>query len=107
MHRAGSELALVQLDEVLGVSPRTVHGLVKVFGPSLERGDDIAHIQPLRRCLDARHQAPLLVPAFCAVAKGLEAAQLVFARERALHGVASAASRVRASRTSLPAKPKT
>src|SRR5216684_1182266 len=82
----GSELALVQLDEVLGVSPRAIEGLVKMPGAGLERGDDIAHIQPLRGCLDARHEAPLLVPAFCAVAKGLEAAQLVFARERALHG---------------------
>src|ERR1700730_13144967 len=82
----GSELALVQLNEVLGVSPRAIEGLVKMSGAGLERGDDIAHIQPLRRCLDARHEAPLLVPALCTVAKGLEAAQLVFARERALHG---------------------
>src|SRR5467141_5032071 len=82
----GSELALVQLDEVLGVSPRAIEGLVKMPGAGLERGDDIAHIQPLRRCLDARHEASLLVPALCAVAKGLEAAQPVFAPERALHG---------------------
>jgi len=45
----------------------------------------------------ARHEAPLLVPAFCAVAKGLEAAQLVFAGERALHG-----DRVGRFATSLP-----
>src|SRR3981189_1058150 len=55
-------------------------------GAGLEGGDDIAHIQPLRRCLDARHEASLLVPALCTVAKGLEAAKLVFARERAEHG---------------------
>src|ERR1700731_3040378 len=59
----GSELALVQLNEVLGVSPRAIESLVKMSGAGLERGDDIAHIQPLRRCLDAPHEAPLLVPA--------------------------------------------
>src|SRR5712675_641877 len=32
----GSKLALVQLDEVLGVSPRTVEGLVKMLGAGLE-----------------------------------------------------------------------
>ena len=57
-----------------------------MLGTGRERGDDIAHIQPLRGCLDARHEAPLLVPAPGAIAKGLEAAQLVLARERALHG---------------------
>src|SRR5260370_22823377 len=82
----GRELTLVQLDEVVGVSPRAIKGLVKMLGAGFERGDDIAHIQRLLSCLDARHEAPLLAPALCAVAKGLEAAQLVFARERALHG---------------------
>src|SRR4029453_1039903 len=77
------ELALVQLDEVLGVSARAIEGLVKMPGAGLERADDIAHVQPLGGCLDARHEAPLLVPASGAIAKGLEAAQLVFARERA------------------------
>src|SRR5258708_18176878 len=33
----------------------TLFRSVKMSGAGLERGDDIAHIQPLRRCLDARY----------------------------------------------------
>src|SRR5258707_4450474 len=43
----GSELALMQLDEVLGVSPRAIEGPVKMLCGRLEAGDDIAHTKPL------------------------------------------------------------
>src|SRR4051812_49210623 len=55
-------------------------------GAGPERGDDIADVDALRRCLDARHEAALLAPALGAVAKGHEATDFVFARECALHG---------------------
>src|SRR5258708_27349889 len=65
---------------------RTARRLRSTGKSTARREAGMAASVPLWRCLDARHQAPLLVPALCAVAKGLEAAQLVFARERALHG---------------------
>src|SRR5262249_16981460 len=82
----GGKLALVPLDEVLGLAAGAIDGLVEMPGAGLERGDDIADIETLGRGLDAGHEAALLVPTLGTVAKGCEGAPLVLARERALDG---------------------
>ena len=45
-------MQLVRLDQVLGLSTRTVDGLVEIFGFPGEIGDDEAGVVALRRGLD-------------------------------------------------------
>ncbi len=67
----GSQLALVQLDEVLGPAAGAIDDFLKMLCAGLERGHDIADVQPFRGCLDTRHEAALLRPVLGAVAEAL------------------------------------
>src|SRR6267154_917630 len=70
----GSELSLVQLDEVLHLAATTVDSLIKVLGASLERGDDVADVATFFGRLQTSHETTLARPALGAVAKFAEAA---------------------------------
>ena len=45
------ELALVQLDEVLGLAAGAVNIFIEMAGVSAERGDDVAGVEAARACL--------------------------------------------------------
>jgi hypothetical protein len=65
----GSKLALVQLDQVLGLPACTVERVVEPLGASaLQVGDHVADVQPLRAGLDPGRHAPLTTPGFGAIA---------------------------------------
>ena len=65
----GSELRLVQLDEVLGLPARAIEGVVNPFRRAVfDVGDDEAGVEPERGGFDAGDGAPLAVPGFGLVA---------------------------------------
>ena len=65
----GSELGLVQLDEVLHLATGAVDSLVEIFSATVERGDDVSDIETFLGRFDACHEPALALPAFGAVAK--------------------------------------
>jgi len=65
----GSELRLVQFDEVFGLSACAIEGVVDPFGrAAFDVGDDEAGVEPERRGFDAGDGAPLAAPGFGLVA---------------------------------------
>ena len=54
----GGKLALVQLDQVLGLTTRAIEGVVEPFGAAGDVGHHVADVQTLAGCLDARGHAP-------------------------------------------------
>src|SRR5438552_16890725 len=74
----GSELGLVQLDEVLGFAARTIDRLIVIPGATLERGDDVADIETFRARLQTLHLRAFASPALGAVSQFLVTAQLLF-----------------------------
>src|ERR1700677_1611372 len=66
----GSELRLVQFNEVLGLSARAIEGVVDPFGRAVfDVGDDEAGVEPERSGFDAGDGAPLAAPGFGLVAR--------------------------------------
>ena len=103
----GSELRLVQLDQVLGLAARAIEAVVDPFGRAvLEVGDDEADVEAERRGFDAGDGAPLAVPGFGLVARlGIAAHDSPCSRWRARCGrrppprrLSSAAASCRAGR---------
>ena len=79
----GSELRLVQFDQVFGLAAGAVDGFVDLLGRSgLEAGNDEADVEALGGGLDAGTGAALGVPRFGAVAGFGEAAQAGLLIER-------------------------
>src|SRR6202040_1801752 len=108
----GSQLALVQLDEVFRLATLAIQRVVEPFGAATrDVGHHVADIQAIAGCLDARSDAPLAFPGFGAVA-GFGIAP----HHRRLPpaasppawrpGTSSAATSTCRSSTSLPPRPK-
>ena len=79
------ELALVQLDQVLGLAAGTVEPFVEGLGLAGKRGDDEARIEPPDRGLKARHHAALASPDPGGVSERAPDAALVLAGLGAAH----------------------
>ncbi len=56
------ELALVQLDEVLGLAAGAVNIFIEMAGVSAERGDDVSGVEAARACLQPGDDPALAVP---------------------------------------------
>src|SRR4029077_5823575 len=79
----GGELGLVQFDQVLGLAPGAVEGLVAVLGRAgVDAGGDEADIEPLSGGFDAGTDTALLIPGLGLIAGLGEAAQGGFLFER-------------------------
>ena len=61
----GGELALVQLDQVLGLAANAIYSFVEMAGVSAERGDDVAGVEAARGGLQPGDD-----PAFAALGPG-------------------------------------
>src|SRR6185369_17959828 len=71
----GGKLALVELDQVLGLTSGAVEAVVKPLCAAVRKaGHHIADIETLRGGLDPRDDAPINMPRFRAVAGLSEAA---------------------------------
>src|ERR1700751_6387997 len=82
---AGSEMQLVRLDQVFGLSACTIDLLVERLGQAWQIGDDEAAIGTLRAGLDASDEAAFEFPAFGGVAEVVIAANLVTLAGEAAH----------------------
>ena len=104
----GSELRLVQFNEVLGLSARAIEGAVDPFGRDVfDVGDNEAGVEPERRGFDAGDGAPLAAPGFGLVAGFGVVAYDGLVRQSALGGAASAASSIVFDSGFEPGSPKT
>ena len=66
----GGELALVQLDQVLGLATRAVEGVIEPFrGAGGQVGDHAAYVEPQRRGLDPGRDPAFASPRLGAVAE--------------------------------------
>ena len=72
----GGELALVQLDEVLGLAAGAVDIFIEMAGVSAERGDDVAGVEAARGCLQPGDDPAFAVPRTGGVVEGGEAPHL-------------------------------
>ena len=81
----GGELALVQLDEVLGLAAGAVDIFIEMAGVSAERGDDVAGVEAPRACLQPGDDPAFAVPRTGGVVEGGEAPHLFGAGLGAAH----------------------
>ena len=104
----GGELALVQLDQVFGLTARTIEGVVEPLGAAaLEVGDDVADVEPLGAGLDARGDAALAAPGLGAIAGlGVAAHAPAPGSRRAAPGHRRRSISTRRLSTALPGRPK-
>ena len=72
----GGELALVQLDEVLGLAAGAVDIFIEMAGVSAERGDDVAGVEAPRGCFQPGDDPAFAVPRTGGVVEGGEAPHL-------------------------------
>ena len=72
----GGELALVQLDEVLGLAAGAVDIFIEMAGVSAERGDDVAGVEAARGGLQPGDDPAFAVPRTGGVVEGGEAPRL-------------------------------
>src|ERR1019366_1832366 len=81
----GSELSVMQLDEVLRLTAPAVDGLVEVFGRSTQRSDDVANVEAEHRRLNPSDHAALSPPALGAIVQPLPGAPLLGTSYRTSH----------------------
>ena len=81
----GGELALVQLDEVLGLAAGAVDIFIEMAGVSAERGDDVAGVEAARGGLQPGDDPAFAVPRTGGVVEGVEAPHLFGAGLGAAH----------------------
>ena len=81
----GGELALVQLDEVLGLAAGAVDIFIEMAGVSAERGDDVAGVEAARGGLQPGDDPAFAVPRTGGVVEGGEAPHLFGAGLGAAH----------------------
>ena len=81
----GGELALVQLDEVLGLAAGAVDIFIEMAGVAAERGDDVAGVEAARGGLQPGDDPAFAVPRTGGVVEGGEAPHLFGAGLGAAH----------------------
>ena len=103
------ELALVQLDEVLGLAAGAINIFVEIAGFFAERGDDVAGVEAAGGGLQQGDDPAFAVPRTGGVVEGSEAPHLFIfsapvSARRTLKS--SATAQERRCSTLLPARPK-